>query len=94
MQNWHGHVGSQVPQVSQVSQFDKFLCAGLRLPASPGVSVRSARQACSDAGDHQDLAGALGSGSGGKPANGFEPMAFALQKRCSTAELSRPEPSW
>ena len=24
-----------------------------------------------------------------KPANGFEPMAFALQKRCSTAELSR-----
>lgn len=25
----------------------------------------------------------------GKPANGFEPMAFALQKRCSTAELSR-----
>ena len=25
-----------------------------------------------------------------KPANGFEPMAFALQKRCSTAELSRP----
>ena len=29
-------------------------------------------------------------GEGGKPANGFEPMAFALQKRCSTAELSRP----
>jgi len=28
-------------------------------------------------------------GEGGKPANGFEPMAFALQKRCSTAELSR-----
>ena len=27
---------------------------------------------------------------GWKPANGFEPMAFALQKRCSTAELSRP----
>ena len=25
----------------------------------------------------------------GKPANGFEPMAFALQKRCSTTELSR-----
>ena len=24
-----------------------------------------------------------------KPANGFEPMAFALQKRCSTTELSR-----
>ena len=24
-----------------------------------------------------------------KPANGFEPMTFALQKRCSTAELSR-----
>ncbi len=23
------------------------------------------------------------------PANGFEPMAFALQKRCSTTELSR-----
>ena len=28
--------------------------------------------------------------TGGKPANGFEPMTFALQKRCSTAELSRP----
>ena len=27
-----------------------------------------------------------------KPANGFEPMAFALQKRCSTAELSRQRP--
>ena len=26
---------------------------------------------------------------GEKPANGFEPMAFALQKRCSTTELSR-----
>ena len=26
-----------------------------------------------------------------KPANGFEPMAFALQKRCSTTELSRQE---
>ena len=26
------------------------------------------------------------------PANGFEPMAFALQKRCSTTELSRQ--SW
>ena len=24
-----------------------------------------------------------------KPANGFEPMTFALQKRCSTTELSR-----
>ena len=24
-----------------------------------------------------------------KPANGFEPMAFDLQKRCSTTELSR-----
>lgn len=23
------------------------------------------------------------------PANGFEPMTFALQKRCSTTELSR-----
>ena len=28
-------------------------------------------------------------GSSWKPANGFEPMAFALQKRCSTTELSR-----
>ena len=26
-----------------------------------------------------------------KPANGFEPMAFALQKRCSTTELSRQQ---
>ena len=26
---------------------------------------------------------------GWKPANGFEPMTFALQKRCSTTELSR-----
>jgi hypothetical protein len=28
-------------------------------------------------------------GSSLKPANGFEPMTFALQKRCSTTELSR-----
>ena len=28
-------------------------------------------------------------GNGWKPANGFEPMTFALQKRCSTTELSR-----
>ena len=28
-------------------------------------------------------------GISAKPANGFEPMTFALQKRCSTTELSR-----